>query len=101
MLILIFMMKCWKWMKCWLMSKANKKNFPAKYIVVVVLLGLLSFFTSCQKDSGVGSNVLPAKDILGAYVCDTTTIISSLKLKDSILSNSTSIFLLGSYNDPV
>lgn len=88
-------------MKCWLMSKTNKKHFSAKYIVVVVLLGLLSFFTSCQKDSGVGSNILPANDILGAYVSDTTTILSSIKLKDSILSNSTSLYLLGSYNDPV
>src|SRR6185312_4701501 len=101
MLILIFTTKCLKWMKCWLMSKTNKKHFSAKYIVVVVLLGLLSFFTSCQKDSGVGSNILPANDILGAYVSDTTTILSSIKLKDSILSNSTSLYLLGSYNDPV
>ena len=98
--ILIFTTRYWKWMKCWWMSKANKKQFPAKYIVVVVLLGLLSF-SSCSKDSGVGSNVLPANDLLGAYACDTSTVLSSIKLKDSIITNSTSLFLLGSYNDPV
>jgi len=88
-------------MKYWWMSKEDKKGVSVKYIFVAVLLGSLTFLSSCQKDSGVGSNVLPANDLLNAYVSDTSTVISSLKLKDSVISTSTSLFLLGSYNDPV
>jgi hypothetical protein len=87
-------------MKCWWMNKQNRKFGPAKYLFVVISLSYF-FFTSCQKDSGVGSNVLPASQIISAFVSDTTTIISSIKLKDSIITNSLSVWPLGSYFDPV
>jgi hypothetical protein len=84
-------------MKFWLMGKENRRHF----IKCLAVLCIPALFASCSKDSGLGSNVLPPSAALGAYVTDTTTIVSSIKLKDSVLSGGTSSLLLGNYYDPV
>src|SRR5581483_10565251 len=75
------------------------KYRPAKFLFVVSLISLLSF--SCKKDSGVGSNLLPSNDILSAYVNDTTTVLSSIELKDSVITTDLAYMPVGSYFDPV
>lgn len=99
MLILIFTTRFWKWMKFWWMNK-KRRGYPV-YLAVLILSAALNCFTSCKKDSGVGSDVLPQGDLLNAFVTDTTTVLSSIKLRDSVLSNSVAYYTLGSYNDPV
>lgn len=60
-----------------------------------------SFFTSCNPNSGIGSNVLPASDVINANFQDTSTVRVYTLLKDSDLSLFTSSCMLGSYNDPI
>jgi hypothetical protein len=45
--------------------------------------------------------VLPANDLISAFEVDTTTILSSMYLKDSVPTNGVANTLLGSYTDPV
>ena len=92
-------MRCWKWMKFLLMNKSGQSVRVVKYFVLACI-SLISI-VSCKKDVGVGSSVLPASDVLYSYFSDTTTIVSSIKLKDSIISDNLALDLLGSYNDPV
>ncbi len=99
MLTLIFTTRFWKWIQCWLMSKNVIKYRPAKYLFGVSLISLLFF--ACAKDTGIGSNVLPSSDILSAYVTDTTTVLSSIKILDSANTYGAPYVLLGSYFDPV
>jgi len=82
------------------MNKRSRR-YLLKYLAVLSVPAILSLFGSCSKDSGLGSNVLPPSTILSAYVVDTTTIVSSINFKDSVLSNGTSAVMLGSYYDPV
>src|ERR1700679_3489714 len=65
-------------------------------------VSLLAILNSCKENTGgVGANVLPSTDILSAYATDTTTLLTSMYLKNSILTNGALNAMLGSYNDPV
>ncbi len=86
-------------MKFLLMSKSGKGLRVLNYFVLALVA--FSFITSCKKGEPLGANVLPASDVLSGYLSDTTTVITSIKLKDSIISDNASLSLLGSYNDPV
>jgi hypothetical protein len=88
-------------MRCWLMSKGIRRYSPLTYLAVLSVPVILSCFTSCKKDSGLGSNVLPSSDILGTNFVDTSTVITSIRLRDSILTTSSALYQVGSYNDPV
>ena len=85
-------------MKYLLMNKGGLSVRVVKYFVLACILVIS--VVSCRKDTGVGTNVLPSSDILSGYFSDTTTIISSIKLKDSIVTDNALLELLGSYNDP-
>jgi hypothetical protein len=62
-------------------------------------LALLTF--SCKQDTGgIGANVLPTQNIYGTKYNDTTTILASLFLNDSLPTSGTTP-LLGSYTDPI
>lgn len=87
-------------MRYWLMNKSISRYIPV-YPVLLFIPLLLSLLTSCKKDSGLGSDVLPPAYLLSAYVTDTTTVVSSIKLKDSILTNSVALYQIGNYFDPV
>ncbi len=56
---------------------------------------------SCNENTGLGSNILPSNKILNPYFVDTATVLTSIKLSDSIPANGAIWNLLGSYNDPV
>lgn len=67
-----------------------------------VSFGLVAvFINSCKQDTGgVGANVLPPGDIISAYVSDSSTILTSMYLKDTVPTNA--IYpMLGSYRDPI
>lgn len=98
---LTFTMRSLKWKKHWWMSKLNSyRYFNSKYLVIACIWAGYSFFTSCSPDSGIGANVLPA-GTLNANFVDTATVQTSLVLEDTIPTNNSSTFLLGSYNDPI
>jgi hypothetical protein len=59
-----------------------------------------AFYTSCSQDSGLGRNVLPTNSISANFI-DTSTVVTSLVLEDTVVSNNTSQYLLGSYTDPI
>lgn len=78
-----------------------------KYFVIILIFPVVSFLNSCKEDTGgIGANVLPPSDQISAYEADTTTVLTSMYLKDSVL---TSGFFgqapldcqIGSYNDPI
>ncbi len=70
--------------------------------LLAVGFGLVAILNSCKEDTGgVGANVLPASDIISAYSTDTTTLLTSMYLKDSVPTNGTSSSMLGSISDPV
>jgi hypothetical protein len=70
-----------------------------KYVFVVLLFPLLY---SCKDNTGnLTPNILPKSDVISAYQTDTTTIITSMYLKDSAMTTASSPILLGSFNDPI
>ena len=83
------------------MSKFNSNRyFNSKYLVIACIWAGYSFFTSCSPDSGIGANVLPV-GTLNANFVDTATVQTSLVLEDTIPTNNSSTYLLGSYTDPI
>jgi len=73
-----------------------------KYFVAAFVFFSIALFNSCKEDTGsIGSNVLPKGDLIGAYHSDTSTVLTSVFLKDSVLSSGLTNNSLGSYNDPV
>jgi hypothetical protein len=64
-----------------------------------MLLGIL--VSACKDDNEIGINVLPPSDQIGTAYSDTSTIISSTIVDDSLRTDELSLQLLGSDNDPV
>ncbi|MEZ4798882.1 MAG: DUF4270 family protein [Flavobacteriales bacterium] len=70
-------------------------------------LGLFAFFLvlflaqGCKRpDTGIGSEILPASDFLGAFQTDTVTIVPIVEVEDSIRTNNLSSSMLGRFTDP-
>lgn len=64
--------------------------------------GLLAILSSCKDNPGnLGPKVLPNSDLIYTYETDTTTVVTSMYLKDSAVTNDLNTCLLGSFNDPV
>lgn len=69
--------------------------------IIVVLLFVL-IISACKKDPyEVGVDLLPATDTLNLQQSDTASLIAYSELQDSIRTDKTSTFLLGSILDPV
>ncbi len=74
----------------------------ATYFVVFLIIGLFSVLDSCKEDTGgVGANVLPKNDLISAYQTDTTTLLTSMYVKDSVITTIANPTMLGSYSDPI
>ncbi len=82
------------------MNKFNNRYFNLKYLVIACFGAGFSFFTSCSPDSGIGANILPTNNLLNAGFCDTSTVVTSLVLEDTVPTNNMPSYFLGSYNDP-
>lgn len=63
---------------------------------------LILFFTQgCKRpDTGIGSEILPDSDFLGAFQTDTVTIVPTVEVEDSIRTNNLSSAMLGRFTDP-
>jgi len=62
----------------------------------------LGILNSCTDNPGnLSPQVLPKSDIISAYQTDTTTVVTSMYLKDSVITNGANQSMLGSINDPV
>jgi hypothetical protein len=73
-----------------------------KYLSIALLLPLFPLLNSCKDNTGnLSPNVLPKSDVISAFSVDTTTLITSMYLKDSVPTEGTIDVLLGSFNDPV
>jgi hypothetical protein len=94
-----FTMRFLKWKKHWWMNKLNNRYFT-KYLVIACIWAGYSLYTSCTPNSGIGANVLP-KGTINASFIDTSTVQTSIIMEDSAQTNNQSLYLLGSYNDPV
>ncbi len=74
----------------------------ANFFIIALVLSIFSLLNSCKDDTGgVGANVLPQSDLINGTQVDTTTVVTSMFVKDSCLTNDIINCLLGSYNDPI
>jgi hypothetical protein len=72
------------------------------FLLPALLFLILLIISSCKKDPyEIGINLLPSVDTLGIKSSDTASIIAYSELQDSIRSDRTTTFLLGSLMDPV
>ena len=70
-------------------------------LIIFVLLVIL-IISACKKDPyEVGVDLLPATDTLNLKQSDTASLIAYSEIQDSIRTDKTSTFLLGSILDPV
>ena len=96
-----FMTKSLKWKKRWLMNKFSNRYSISKYLATACILVGFAFYTSCSPDSGLGKNILPNNNTLSALFIDSSKVVTSLVLEDTIPTNGIPVYLLGSYNDPI
>jgi len=82
------------------MNKLNNRYFT-KYLVIACIWAGYSLYTSCTPNSGIGANVLPKNNTINAAFIDTSIVQTSIIMEDSAQTNNQSVYLLGSYNDPV
>ncbi|HTB05648.1 MAG TPA: DUF4270 family protein [Bacteroidia bacterium] len=84
------------------MSSKSSRYSVIKYLSYIACFWAgYTFFTSCNPNNGIGSNVLPASDLINANFQDTSTVRVYTLLKDSDRTIGTSYCMLGSYNDPI
>lgn len=78
----------------WWMNKGKK-------FFVIGSIALIAILNACTDNPGnLTPQVLPKSDLISAFQSDTTTIVTSMYLKDSVSTNSYG-GMLGSINDPV
>lgn len=83
----------------------TKKNSSAarwgkSFFVLGLISGLLSL-NSCKDPDETGLNILPSSDQLNMVYSDTSTIITTTVLEDSLQTDELSSQLIGSMNHPV
>ncbi len=71
-----------------------------RYYIYVIVVIISFFIYSCKKSNNIGYNLLPDEEIVNLEVIDTVSINVYTYSMDSIVSNHTSNFLLGTYDDP-
>lgn len=63
---------------------------------------IVALLNSCKDNTGtLGPQVLPKVDLISAYETDTSTVLTSMCLKDSVNTNDQTSSPLGSYFDPI
>ncbi len=80
-----------------------------RYIKLIAIgCGLIAIFNSCKENTGgIGKDVLPKSDQIGAFNADTSTLITSMYLKYPVSTSNIlnvayiSNVVLGSYTDPI
>lgn len=78
-------------------SRLFRLSLPFFTFLIFILL-----FSSCKKDPyNIGIDLLPATDTLNIKSNDSTSIIAYSELQDSIRTDKTATFALGSLVDPV
>jgi len=83
----------------------NNRNILKRTILnlrnIYIFILLLFINTSCEEPSVIGLDIQPPSDLIHAQYTDTITIHAVSAREDSVRSDRTSMYLLGSINDPV
>jgi len=69
--------------------------------LITILLFIITLSISCNEESKLGIDFLPNDDLLNFTIIDTSTVIVSTVLDDSLVTENPSKFLLGVYLDPI
>ena len=72
-----------------------------RLFVLVALCSVPVLFSSCQKTTQIGSNVIPGGDFIYAVTTDTFTVLAQEEAELPVPTSSLSKYLLGSMRDPV
>ena len=83
----------------------RKKNHIARCMkfgrLSVIAVFLLIVFSSCNKNSFLGLDIIPSTDEVGAVFTDTFSLVTNTIRDDSVLSSSTINNITGTLYDPV
>lgn len=89
-------------MRWWMNNLFTHISRRLKYLILALLFPLFLPLHSCKDNPGnITPALLPKSDIISAFSSDTSKVLTSMYLKDSIATNGIGDILLGSYNDPV
>lgn len=78
-------------------SKMQRKVFTLSATFLLMVL----FFSSCNKDGKLGSDVLDQDDLLNSAQIDTFSLNTFTIVQDSLITDNPAYAMLGSYRDPV
>ncbi|MCZ2442490.1 MAG: DUF4270 domain-containing protein [Flavobacteriales bacterium] len=68
---------------------------------VLALISLAWIFSSCQPNENPDPGIIPPEDLLNAVYSDTTTILTSVILDDTVRTDNAIYYAVGSSYDPV
>ncbi len=77
------------------------KSISIKYSSILIIAFLLLLVYSCEEPSTIGLDIQPPSDLIDAQYTDTITIQAVSAREDSVRTDRTSLYLLGSMNDPI
>ncbi|HTA83370.1 MAG TPA: DUF4270 family protein [Bacteroidia bacterium] len=82
------------------MNKLSFRSYRSSKLATACIIAGFAFYASCSQDSGIGRNVLPSSTLTADFI-DTTTVVTSLVLEDTVPSNNNTVDLLGYCTDPI
>lgn len=72
-----------------------------KRIYLVSIIAILTFLSSCKKDTSIGADILPQDDLLNVKFTDTLTVFSKTLADTFLRTDKLSKNYLGVINDPL
>ena len=69
--------------------------------IYIALISISMLIFSCQRDTDLGYNILPAEDLITHNITDTVSIEVHTLTTDSVITSGVNELLLGEYKDPI
>jgi len=69
--------------------------------IYIALISISMLIFSCQRDTDLGYNILPAGDLVNLNITDTVSIEVHTLTTDSVVTSGVNELLLGEYKDPI
>ncbi len=69
--------------------------------IYIALISISMLIFSCQRDTKLGYNILPADDLVNLNITDTVSLEAHTLTTDSVITSGVNELLLGEYKDPI
>ncbi|MCD6556482.1 MAG: DUF4270 domain-containing protein [Bacteroidales bacterium] len=69
--------------------------------IYIALISISMLIFSCQRDTDLGYNILPAGDLINHNITDTVSIEVHTLTTDSVITSGVNELMLGEYKDPI